>query len=366
MPKQSKISGPSRRTAPTPAAPVREAPLKYYCTRCTRSFTKQRKNFPTSQSPIFKENNGYLPVCRHCVTDMFDQYRMTIGDEYEAMRRVCMKFDVYWNPNLFDSLAKKNDAIEDEGLSRSKATTYIGRSCLTPHTGKTFDDTLDEEYQAMLNMSPVGVGGSSDFDGESDFIVTEEMTDFWGSGFAPSFYLELEKRYKYWCGDNVKDSDDMTMAERSERALMKQICTLEVTINRDIAMGKPIDKQLNSLNNLLGSANLKPVQKKDGIDANTEMTPFGVWIRKIENTRPISDPLPEFEDVDGIRKYISVWFFGHLCKMVGVTNKYSRMYDEEMARLRVERPEYDEEDEDLIYQNLFTKNAHTDGGDMDG
>ena len=142
-----------------------------------------------------------------------------------------------------------------------------------------------------------------------------------------------------------------------ERAVIKQICMLEVTINRDTAQGKAIDRTVNSLNALLGSANLKPVQKKkdDSLDANTEATPFGVWIRKIENTRPISEPDPELKDVDGIIRYISVWFLGHLCKMLKIDNKYSRLYEEEMAKLRVERPEYEGEDEESVFEDIFNR-----------
>ena len=139
---------------------------------------------------------------------------------------------------------------------------------------------------------------------------------------------------------------------------------MEVTITRDTAAGKPIDKSINALNNLLGSANLKPVQKKrdESLDANVESTPFGVWIRKIENTRPISDPDPEFADVDSVIKYITVWFFGHICKMLKIENKYSRLYEEEMARLRVERPEYEGEDEEAVFEDIFTRASST-GGD---
>ena len=48
----------------------------------------------------------------------------------------------------------------------------------------------------------------------------------------------------------------------SDCAIIRQICMLEVTIARDTAAGKSTDKSVNALNSLLGSANLKPVQKK--------------------------------------------------------------------------------------------------------
>jgi hypothetical protein len=145
--------------------------------------------------------------------------------------------------------------------------------------------------------------------------------------------------------------------DKGEEAVIRQICMLEVTINREAAAGKPINNHVNSLNNLLGSGNFKPVQRKSdsALDADIEAVPFGVWIRKIENTRPIAEPDPELNDVDNIIKYISVWFFGHLCKMLKINNKYSRLYEDEMAKLRVERPEYEGEDEEDIFEDIFSR-----------
>ena len=79
----------------------------------------------------------------------------------------------------------------------------------------------------------------------------------------------------------------------------------------------------------------------------------------IEEEEPIPEADEEFQDVDGIRKYISVWFFGHLCKMLGVENKYSYLYDQEIERLKVERPEYEGEDDEAIIEDIFDRAART-------
>lgn len=351
MPRQSKITS----SKPGKAAPVKEQPDKYFCTRCPRSYTKQKYNFPTSQSPIYQENNGYLPVCRHCIEEMFQHYKDVLEDEKAAIRRVCLKFDIYWNVKIYDMLNKNN-------TSNSRVLSYISRTNLQQFAEKTFDDTLDEEEQGLLKyVSP----DDRDAVAEEKNAISPDVIDFWGGGLSPSFYMELERRYKYWCGDSSKDSDVMDVGEC---AVIKQICMLEVTINRDIALGKPIDKSVNSLNALLGSANLKPVQKRkeESLDASAEATPFGVWIRKIENTRPISEPDPELNDVDGIVKYISTWFLGHLCKMMKIENTYSRLYEDEMAKLRVERPEYEGEDEETVFEDIFSRAVATDEQDGGG
>ena len=136
-------------------------------------------------------------------------------------------------------------------------------------------------------------------------------------------------------------------------ALIRQICALELDINRDRFDGKPIDKSVNALNNLLGSANLKPTQIKSEIDSSFDKTPFGVWVRKLENERPVSEPDEDMRDADGIVKYISIWFLGHLCKMLGIKNTYGRLYEEEIEKMRVEHPEYDDEDDENLFYDIF-------------
>lgn len=339
MPKQSKVTC----SKPGAASPVKEKREKFYCTRCTREFTRQKNNFPSAQSPIYRENDGYLHVCNHCVDEMFLHYREVLGDEKAALKRICLKFDIYWGERVYD-------IIDRVHASNSRVRAYISKSNLIQFKDKTYDDTIDEETKQMMGLAyTTAVNPESE---DEDAEISEDIVAFWGSGLAPSFYEELERKYKHWCKELGRDSNTMDVGEK---AIIKQICMLEVTINRDTALGKATDKSINTLNTLLGSANMKPVQKKESLDAATEMTPFGVWIRKIEDTRPISEPDPEFRDVDGIIKYISVWFLGHLCKMLKLNNRYSRLYEEEMSRLRVERPEYEGEDEEAIFEDIFER-----------
>ena len=124
----------------------------------------------------------------------------------------------------------------------------------------------------------------------------------------------------------------------------------------DSAAGRPVDKNMNTLNTLLGSLNLKPVQKKSEVDAATENTPFGVWIDRWEHKRPIPEPDPMFKDVDGIVRYITIWFYGHIAKTLGIPNVYCEMYEKEMEKMKVERPEaFDEEvdDDESIFNSIF-------------
>ena len=293
--------------------------------------------------------SGYLPFCNDCLDRLFDYYKEIYKDERAAMRRICMKIDLYWNDSIYDM-------VERTAGVNSRIRNYIGKTNIIRYIDKTFDDTLEEEDVNNTNAQPTKIdsGYEQEFvqqSPEEEIVIPEEIVLFWGPGYTPKMYLELEARRKFW----ISKYPGGYNFDIGEEALIRQICNLEIDINHDRAAGKSIDKNVNMLNTLLGSLNLKPTQKKnDESDADLENMPFGVGIRKWENTRPIPEPDPELKDVDNIVRYITVWFLGHLCHMVGIKNTYCKLYEEEMERLRVTAPEYEDEDDESLFDHIFS------------
>ncbi len=338
---QSKIKSPS--TKPKQAAPAPEERKAFYCCRCEKKYIKQKGNYPASQSPLYKGNGGYLATCNRCVDELFQHYKSALEDEPKAIRRMCLKFDMYWHPEIYAMLNKAN-------TSQSRIRSYISRANLIKYVGKTYDDTLDEEFSSKQEEIDEAIIKSIEELPEIEEVnIDPAVIEFWGVGFDIHFYQELDRKYKYWTGEIDHKLD------KGEEALYKQICILEASINRDIAKDKPVERNVNTLNTLLGSINMKPSQKKqeDASDATFDSTPFGVGIRMYENTRPIPEADPEFKDTDGIVRYISIWFLGHLCKMLGIKNTYSKLYEQEIEKLRVTNPEYEEDDDETFFNNIF-------------
>lgn len=320
---------------------------KFFCSRCGTAFSRQKGYFPVSHSPMYR-GTGYLPFCNDCLDTMFDEYRQLLGSDREAMRRMCMKLDLYWHDSIYDM-------VERTAGVNSKVRNYIGKTNIIRYIDKSFDDTIaDEERSGIRQTMSQDDGVQQGYlpeEAEEEIIdIPEDVVLFWGPGYTPKMYLELEERKKYW----ISRFPTGYNFDIGEEALIRQICNLEIDINHDRAAGKSIDKNVNTLNTLLGSANLKPTQKKDdGADAELDNMPFGVGIRKWENTRPIPEPDPELQDVDGIVQYITVWFLGHLCHMVGIKNTYCKLYEEEMERLRVTAPEFEDEDDEALFDHVF-------------
>ncbi len=313
------------------------------CRKCGTAYGRLKGNFPVSYGQLYK-GVAYLPYCRECVEGLYNSYHTECGDAKMAARQLCRKLDLYWNEKQFE-------AIEKTSASRSIMTAYINRVNGVKNAGKSYDDTLREEgtmwdtpvaCSVSTKAEPTPTAVSS---GRPIIDVPDEVTEFWGSDFEPEFVLKLDKRYKQWT-----DGVDL---DKGSVSLYKQICILEEMISKDAAEGKPVDKNMNMLNTLLGSLNQKPVQKKEA-DSSSDNTTFGEWIRKWENLRPIPEPDPELRDVDGIVRYITVFFFGHLARMLGIKNAYSKLYDEEIAKLRVDRPEFDGDDDETMFNEIFS------------
>lgn len=300
-------------------------------------YNKQRTNFPSSQSPLFVKNNGHLPVCGDCIDELLAKYKKDLADDFEAARRVCMKFDIYWDEQLYKSVCR----ITQSG---STIRSYIGKTNLYKYTGKTFDDTLKEEAAIAEERERIAKAEAAN---DSAPLATDDDIDFWGIGYTDDEYRMLNRKYKKWTANvNVEE-----LANPGTQTVYKQICVLEVIIARNVAQGKPTENSTKQLMDLMNAVNATPAQKKKAEDAETpfDSLPFGVGIKIFENERPIPEPLPDLADVDGVRKYITVWFFGHLCHMLHIKNSYCKLYEMEMAKLRVERPELaDEEDEDFL------------------
>lgn len=325
--------------------------VRAICSRCGTDYSRQKGYFPVSYAVLHK-GVGHTHVCKKCIDDIYNGYLSQCNNAPDAVRQVCRKLDLYWSEKVYRQVERKS-------TTRSMMTQYIAKINTASYVGKSYDDTLSEEgtlWNFGLNESNNSVDDKSDIVDEpninpdtEDIQISDEVVAFWGTGYQPDMLLALEQRRAYWMSHLPKDIE----VDIGTEAIIRQICSLELDINRDRAAGRAVDKSINALNTLLGSASLKPTQKKSDADTSIDNTPFGVWIRRWENQRPIPEPDPELQDVDGIVRYISIWYLGHLCKMLGIKNTYCKLYEDELAKMRIERPEYDDEDDETMFNDIF-------------
>lgn len=312
------------------------------CTRCGTAYGRRKGNFLVSYSPMYK-GVGYLPICKDCTESLYSQYLAQCNDSKAAVRQMCRALNIYWHDEIYTRVYNKN-------TTRSLMTGYIQQSNANKYIGKCYDDTLAAEgtlWNITIDKSGQVNFGQGDAQGELEEI-SPDVVAFWGTGLDAQMYRELEQRKAYWLS---RLPDDLEVDIGTE-VIIKQICMLELDINRLRADGKPVDKPINTLNTLLGSGNFKPAQKKKDLDSDIYLSPMGVWAERFENQEPIPEPDEEFKDTNRILKYIFTWM-GHLPKMLGKKYGYTKMYEEAIQKLSVERPDLaGEEDEDFLVDAL--------------
>lgn len=313
------------------------------CSRCGKSYQKHKGFFRVSYAACHR-GLGYMPICSECLDSLYNTYLSQCNNTKDAVRQICRKLDLYWNETAFA-------AVEKKSTTRTILSMYLQRINSISYAGKCYDDTLANEgtlwsfsdSQACFRERGVSGNDSSESGGLAD--IPEEIVAFWGSGYTSEMYLELEQRRSYWMS-RLPDGSDIDIGTE---ALIRQICPLELDINRYRASGRDVDKLVANLDKLIGSAGLRPGQKRqEDADASLTNTPLGVWLYRYENKRPLPEIDEELKDVNGIRKYVFTWM-GHLCKMLGLKNAYSQLYEDEIAKLRVEKPEYDGDDDELLF-----------------
>lgn len=331
------------------------------CSKCGKSYGRRKGYFPVNYGLLYK-GIGYVTVCKDCIDAMYNGYLSQCNNARDAVRQMCRKLDLYWSDKVYEIVDRKN-------TTSTMMTSYIAKINTVSYSGKSYDDTLAEEgtlwqWSAHPVVEPEPVQINTQADDDEDMKIPEDVIAFWGDGYTPEMYNSLEQRRSYWMSRFPEDYE----LDIGTEAIIRQICSLELDINRDRAAGRAVDKSVNALNTLLGSASLKPAQKKGDADASIYNTPMGVWIDRFEYKRPIPDDATEPEK-NYLKKYILAWFGGHLSKMFGIKNANTKLYDEEIAKYRVCRPEFDDDsDDDMMYDILSDTDDGTDdlpniGGD---
>lgn len=287
-----------------------------YCVCCG---TKKQIDFYASKNIINKLTNR-LHICKMCVDKKYNEYFSKYGDSKIAIYYTCRKFDLPYSISAFNGA--KNNAIKTGWtLLQSYFKEINSGMGKANNYGTCFDESLDFlDNQQKSDIPSVTL---------SDFEVSEYDVKFWGSNFSQDEYEYLSEKL----GEYLSKYECETPAMEE---LLQQAAFESLEIRNKRQRREDVSKNLKNLQDLLGSANIKPNQES-GANA-TDQTTYSTLLKKWENEEPLPEPDEEWKDVDGIGRYIRIWFLGHLCKMMGITNDYSKEYEEEMEKLRVSRP----------------------------
>lgn len=167
-------------------------------------------------------------------------------------------------------------------------------------------------------------------------LSEEEMQnseEFWGEGFSEKSLI--------WLNNELQEyGSQYDISAKAMENLIKEVCLTQLDIRNKRADSKDVKNELKTLQDLLGSSNMKP-QQESGANSVDQET-FGTLIKKWENERPIPEPDEMWKDVDNIGRYIRTFFLGHMARMFNKENPYQDEYEEEIGKYTVSPPREDD------------------------
>ena len=286
--KQTQRSSPGKAKKPAP-----KKNQMFYCFRCGREYTKQLGNFSKTRSPMWAQNEGFIPVCNQCTKELYEHYFETFNSKEAALRRLCMKFDVFWSDKVYKMTL--GGAVRDNPFKE-----YVSKSNLQQVRGTSYDDTLDNEAiengDYVLNDADVKEAAES-----GDVNISTDNVEKWGSGYSNEEYMMMNHHYK-GLAQGDKHIDFL------KDKYLRDMCKTQVQASR--ALAKNDVKSYSELQTLYQKT-AAIAQIKIAADVDTSNDSFGKWLASIEEYTPAEyySDKSKYRDFFGIGEYCERFIF---------------------------------------------------------
>jgi hypothetical protein len=303
-----------------------------YCGKCN-SFLS-RDTFYSSN----EYSSGVFPVCKRCLLDMVEQRDKKSGksnENKESVKRVLQFMNLPYIDDLYESACKTvADEINEKNRKAPFLAYLVPLKSLPQYKNKTWADSefelgvITEEEETKINARTIKNGKKR-----------------FGAGYSNEDYMFLENEYQDW----ITRYECNTKAQES---IFERLSFKKWEINKATKSGQPTKDLDKTYQELLATANIQP--RQTGMDSMADAQTLGTLIQKYEETRPLPDIDPELQDVDKIGLYIDSFYRGHACKMLGLKNSFTNLYEKVMSKYTVKPPEYDDgSDSEILFDKIF-------------
>ena len=265
-----------------------------------------------------KVSKGFsVPLCKNC-SRLFNEnefYRLSNGD-YIPYCKDCCETMIYDEHNAIDL-----DNVNILLRSIDKAFYYDIWTEAINLGEPYFQHYLDllEKYKKIGHTYKK----SDTKDNNEDVKKISEDADKWGTTDANDIEF-LEKEYHEWATSYEIDSKAMVDS-------VKQLCLIELDIRKARKSNdvQALDKLLRIKSQILGDANLKPVQETG--NAANEQVSIGMLIKKFEQEEPIpEDTAPDWIDE------MKIWIVGQLARMEGLDSEVTEDFNKELSKYGID------------------------------
>ena len=264
----------------------------YDCVCCGKHYKVQKSNFPHTLSPLYAANNGYLPICKHCIDKYYNQLvEFFSGNEEKAIERITQIADWYYLDDIWASTRKIS-------ADRSRVGAYPSKMQLPQwkDKGTTYLDTIRDRASVVVKSYE----DFEDMKNEGETNITQAQISRWGLGFEEAEYRQLDAHYKSLC--KIIDTGDVV-----QDTLAKDLCEIKIQQIRARNKGDAdmFQKFTKLYQDTLKSANLKAQTGEVSNLTDDEMC-WGNFIRDVEKYAPaeIYQDRKLFSDPDGIKEYL--------------------------------------------------------------
>lgn len=280
---------------------------KKICTKCGQE-KATTIGFYISRSKIYQYNDGRMPICKECLSELFKELRVKYSDEIKSLYHLCMLFDIYFDREL----VAKSSSTESFGTDDNLLKSYMKN--VNSLNQYKFKDSFSSDC-IVLDDSLLSVEKEEieDID-EKSIIITPKIRRRWGKGYSDEEYEDLEYFYEEY-KNNLDHENDFMKLE-----LIREMCTIKFI--RDKAKRDKDYKTAREYSDLLSKkmadANLKPSQQKILGEADDDT--FGMKLLAYERDKPVPEVLPEYQDVDKFWGYLVKNMIKPFANALGLAN----------------------------------------------
>ena len=260
---------------------------------------------------LFKTDTVH--ICKDCIKEYVHKENGEV--DLHRFKRILQLIDVPFLSREYTS------AVESD---KSTLGSYMKNIYLN-YRGYGWEDGDKDEFYRVI--------------GES-VKTDKEIKAFWGNGFTDEDYEYLESQLS-----DLKT--DFECSDAGMKIIMKDIAFTNLYLHQERTNANPNQKTIKDListrSSLMNDGNLKPIQST-GANANDQST-YGVFIDKLEKTRPASEPLDEWKDPDNIREIAEI-FAGQLGRMFDIKSAFIERFKKILKPFTVKPIQTDEDVEE--------------------
>ena len=90
----------------------------FKCLRCGKEYDVAVGHFYKNTYGFWKANDNYVPVCKECVNEMFDDFSRRFGSDRTACMLLCHILDVPFYNSLYDSVVANSGTCRPGAYNR--------------------------------------------------------------------------------------------------------------------------------------------------------------------------------------------------------------------------------------------------------